>query len=192
MKRIMHRAAGALAALLLGLGVAAPAVAQSGSAGEGQDVQALEQELQAIQQELAEIRNAAMENNPELRDRQASLQSEVMTRMRDEGVNPEQDIRRLQDIATELRSGELSESEQQELAQEYRETRQELLEARRTVLDAESVQDSQAAFREDLITAMEAENPDVRELIDDFERLREELRSRSPSRGQGGAQAPVQ
>lgn len=190
MKRITHR--GALAALLLALGVSGPVVAQNGSADGQQDVQALQEELQALQQELAEIRNAALENNPGLRERQTSLQNEVMTRMRDEGVNPEQDIRRLQDIATELRSGELSESEQQALAQEYRETRQDLLEARRTALEAGPVQDAQARFREDLITAMEAENPDVRELIDDFERLRGELRGRGPSRGQGGGQPPAQ
>lgn len=192
MKRITHRGGTALAALLLALGVSGPVVAQTDSADGQQDAQALQAELQALQQELAEIRNAAMENNPGLRERQTSLQNQVMTRMRDEGVSPEQDIRRLQDIATELRSGELSESEQQALAQEYQETRQDLLEARRTALDAGPVQDAQARFREDLITAMEAENPDVRELIDDFERLREELRGQMPARGAGGGQPPAQ
>lgn len=200
MIRTRNRAPGALAATLaLTLFAGAPALAQEGGGiGQGQggargEAAELQQELRTLQRQIGEIRTSAMENNPELQERQSSLQDEVMTRMRDEGVDPEEDIRELQDMATELRSGELSESEQQELAGEYQETRQTLLEARRTVLEDEEIQSAQEEFREDLITAMEAENPDVRELIEDFENVREELRAQmggAGQRGGGGAGQP--
>lgn len=169
--------------------LAAPVFAQStegnGGGQGGGEAAALQQELRDLQRQLAEIRTAAMENNPELQERQTSLQNQVMTRMRDEGVNPEQDIRELQDLATRLRSGDLSQSEQQELAREYQQTRQELLEARRTALDDENIRQAQQDFREDLVTAMEAENPDVRALIEEFEATREALREQMQGGGPG-------
>jgi preprotein translocase subunit SecD len=145
------------------------------------------QELQSLQQSLASIREEAIEENPELADRQQSLEDRMMSRMRDEGVNPREDVRRLQDIARELRGGEVAEEERAGMMQEYQQTRQSLLQARRSAMQDSDIQQDQTALQEDIVSAMTAIDDGVPDMIDRFERLRGQVQQqRQPGSG-GGA-----
>ncbi|MEX0451376.1 hypothetical protein V6X62_06075 [Spiribacter sp. 218] len=160
-----------MAMALLTLGLATPVFGQ----GSDGDLQGKRQELQSLRQSLAAIRQSTMEANPELAERQSQLEDQMMARMRDEGVRPRQDIRRLQDIASELRQEGLEDARRESLMSEYQSTRQELLAARRAAMDDQRIRDSQLALREEMVAAMTEQDADVPEMIDRFEALREEL-----------------
>ena len=168
---LRKQAVGVLAALVCVAALAGTVQAQSGS---GQP-SASQQELQSLQQSLSAIREQAMEENPGLQERQQVLQDQMMSRMRDEGVDPREDVRRLQDIARELRSGEVPEEEQAGLMEEYQSTRQALLEARRAAMQDKRIESAQLELQDDLVGAMTEQNADVPEMIDRFEALRAAL-----------------
>lgn len=161
-------------ALVLGLG--SPVTAQESD----ENRQGKREELRELQQSLSEIRETAMAENPELQQQQDKLQTQVMSRMRDQGIEPRKSIRRLQDITRELRSGDVAEEDQAALMTEYQETREEVLAARRDALDDEGVREAQENLQDDLVEAMSEQDPAVPEMIERFEVLREEV---SGSRG---------
>ncbi|MEX0385713.1 hypothetical protein [Spiribacter onubensis] len=142
---------------------------------------AQQQELQQLQQTLSSIRQQAMEENPGLQERQQVLQDQMMSRMRDEGVDPREDVKRLQDIARELRGGEVAEEQRAGLMEEYQSTRQALLDARRAAMQDERIKNSQLELQDDLVSAMTEQNADVPEMIDRFETLRSEMAGRGGS-----------
>ena len=171
----------ALSAIVL-LGWAGTAGAQEGA----DDLQATQQALQSLQQSLSSIREQTMAANPELKQREASLQDAMMSRMRDEGVLPRKRIRQLQDMAQEMRSGEVPAEEQAAMMQEYQALRQELLDARRVAMQDEGIQSAQLKLQEDMVSAMTEQNADVPEMIERFEAMREKLSTMSRSRGNTG------
>ena len=177
---LRHRSWRILAALVCAATLAGSAVAQDGT---GQP-SASQQELRSLQQALSSIRQQAMEANPNLEERQQALQDQMMSRMRDEGVEPRQDVRRLQDIARQLRSGEVAEADRPALMEEYQSTRQALLEARRTAMQDERIQTAQTQLQDDLVSAMTEQNGDVPAMIDRFESLRSELAGQAGGSGQ--------
>ena len=160
-----------MAMALLTLGLATPVFGQ----GSDSDIQGKRQELQSLRQSLAAIRQSTMEANPELAERQSQLEDQMMARMRDEGVQPRKDIRRLQDIASELRQGDIDDERREALRTEYQTTREELLEARRTAMNDEQIRESLRVLREQRMAAMSELNADVPEMIDRFETLFQEL-----------------
>ena len=141
------------------------------------------QELQSLQQSLASIREEAINENPNLADRQQSLEDRMMSRMRDEGVNPREDVKRLQDIASELRGGEVAEEERTAMMEEYQSTRQELLQARRTAMQDSGIQEDQMQLQEDIVSAMSDIDGSVPQMIDRFETLRSNVQSQRQSGG---------
>lgn len=161
-------------ALVIGLG--SPVAAQESD----ENLQSKRAELRELQQSLSEIRETAMAENPELQQQQDKLQTQVMSRMRDRGVEPRKSIRRLQDITRELRSGDVAEEDQTALMEEYQTTREEVLAARRDALDDDGVREAQEDLQDDLVEAMSEQDAAVPEMIERFEVLREEV---SGSRG---------
>jgi len=144
------------------------------------------QELQSLQQSLASIREEAINQNPGLADRQQSLEDRMMSRMRDEGVNPREDVKRLQDIARELRGGEVAEEDRAALMEEYQSTRQALLQARRTAMQDSGIQSDQTQLQEDIVSAMSEIDGNVPQMIDRFETLRSNVQSQRQSGGGAG------
>lgn len=158
--------------------VAATGLAQAQSSDGGSSSR---QELQSLQQSLASIREEAINENPGLADRQQSLEDRMMSRMRDEGVSPREDVKRLQDIARELRGGEVAEEERAAMMEEYQSTRQALLQARRTAMQDSGIQDDQMQLQEDIVDAMSDIDDSVPEMIDRFETLRGNVQSQRQS-----------
>lgn len=145
------------------------------------------QELQSLQQSLASIREEAINQNPNLGDRQQSLEDRMMSRMRDEGVNPRADVKRLQDIASQLRGGDVAEEERAGLMEEYQSMRQSLLEARRTAMQDSGIQEDQVELQDDIVSAMSEIDDEVPDMIERFQSLRSEVQGQRRSGSAGGA-----
>ena len=173
MTMLNSRAGRMVGVVMLGLLLALSGQSFAQDATDG--LQGKRQELRELQETLSEIRQTAMADHPELQRQQDALQTQVMSRMRDAGVEPRKSIRRLQDITRELRSGEAAEEDQAALMQEYQETRESVLAARREALDDDGVRDAQEALQSDLVDAMTEQDPTVPEMIERFETLREDV-----------------
>ncbi len=158
-----------LAAVLLMISFGAQAQSQAS------DLQEKQAELQVLQQTLSSLREEAMAANPEFEQRQQSWQDAFMSMIRDEGVQPRQAIRRLQDMERELRGGELAEEDRAAMRDEYMALRQRLMDARRVALEDEELSQAREDMQQDLITAMTAINAEVPAMIDRFETLRSDL-----------------
>jgi len=185
MTMLNSRAGRMVGVVMLGLLLALSGQSFAQDATDG--LQGKRQELRELQETLSEIRQTAMADHPELQRQQDALQTQVMSRMRDAGVEPRKSIRRLQDITRELRSGEAAEEDQAALMQEYQETREAVLTARREALDDDGVREAQKALQSDLVDAMSEQEAAVPEMIERFEALREEV-TRSQSRLEMGTQ----
>ncbi len=182
---------GLLAVLLAGvMTAAAPAMAQQeGSAGNGGGAEAAKEqssgkpanaraEMRKLQKRLGDIRDQALENNPELKEQRQSLKDAVNARMAEEGVDPETDVARLREIAKKLRSGKVEGEEQKTLTKEYREKRQTLLTARRKALGDEKIQKQRKAFEDDLRAAMIEQEPETKALIAEYRKQRTQMRQK--------------
>ena len=172
---------------LLTIAVSAAGVAGIAPAQNSDGPSAQRQELQSLQESLASIREEAINENPDLGDRQQSLEDRMMSRMRDQGVNPREDVKRLQDIARQLRGGDVAEEERAGLMQEYQDKRQSLLEARRTAMQDSGIQEDQAELQDDIVNAMSAIDDEVPDMIERFQSLRSEVQGQRRSGAAGGA-----
>lgn len=148
--------------------------------------------MREAQEELERIRDQALASRPELREQQADLQQRITDRLRAEGVDPEADIQRLQEIADEIRSGEIDDQRQQELVAEYQQKRTALLEARRAALQDQAIQEDTEEFRSALLTAMREEDDSVDELISDLTEAQQTLRQEMQRGTMGGGQGQSQ
>lgn len=166
-----------------------PADASGGAAigqAEGNKLVELRLELKELQREITEIRDGALQANPELQKSQKALQESVLANVAEQGLNPEEDIERLQTIAEKIRAPEVTDKEQQKLAREYQQLRMQLMQARRTALQDPEIQKQREAFSKDLRAAMESQNPNVEDLIAQFNETQQELRKRMQAAGMGG------
>lgn len=181
---------------LLGLALAGPTVAaaqqdqQSPAAPNGEtapaeDVFAARLRVSELQQQLEGIRNRALESSPSLQEQQQALQQKVNERMEARGVDPQADLERLREIATQLRNESLAEAEQQELADEYRQKRQRLLEARNAVLGDEEIRQAREQFGQELLVAMKEVEPDVEQVIRRYNEAQAEFRRKMEAAHQG-------
>jgi hypothetical protein len=161
---------------------------EPGSQGTPGSIAEARTQMQEAQQELEQIRDQALSKRPELREQQADLQQRITERVRAEGVDPEADMQRLQEIASEIRGGDLSEERQQELIEEYESTRTALLEARRAALQDQAIQEDTEAFRSALLDAMREEDDSVDELIQDLTEAQQTLRREMHRGTMGGGQ----
>lgn len=132
--------------------------------------------VRELLRQLESIRNQALENDSALQAQQQALQQKVNERMEARGVDPQADLERLREIATQLRSSDLTEAEQQELANEYRRKRRELLEARDAVLNDKEIRQGRERFSQALLTAMKKVEPDVERIIRRYNEAQAELR----------------
>ncbi len=156
------------------------------SQGDGGAMADARNRMQELQEELEQVRDQALERQPELREQQADLQQRITERLRAEGVDPEADLQRLQEIANEIRGGGIDDQRQQELAEEYQQKRTALLEARRAALQDQSIQEDTEEFRSALLTAMRAEDENVDGLISDLTEAQQTLRREMQGDGMGG------
>lgn len=147
----------------------------AGAHAQSADLQEKQAELQVLQQELSALRQEAMAANPEFEQRQQSWQDAFMSMIRDEGVQPRQAIRRLQDMERELRGDALNEQERTAMREEFMALRERLMDARRNALQDQDLTEARESLQADLITAMAAINADAPEMIERFETLRSEL-----------------
>ncbi len=174
------------AALLALLIAAAPlhvslAEADEQQAPGAQDAELMEaqQRLQELQRQLGQIQQDTFEASDELQEKQRRLEERATAKMEDLGYDPERHYSRMQEIYERFEAGDVSEAEQQELAEEFHEAQmqlqQEQQEAMRDDEFRESMERDMREFQEDLLAAMEADYPETADLMAELEELQQRV-----------------
>ena len=156
-------------------GLCCTAQAQEAAPG-GQDNP--QQRMRAIAAKLQKAEEAALADNPDLADRRDAYQALLRDTMIEKGADPESSMKRLEEIRTEAQSGNVPAGEREALAKEFQQTRQSLVAARQAAMQDEEVAAARKAFREDLLTAMNEQNPDTPALIRELQRIRQAMQAR--------------
>ncbi|WP_290651549.1 hypothetical protein [Aquisalimonas sp.] len=143
-------------------------------------------ELQQIQQRLAEAQEQALEANPGLQAQREELEELVIRKMEEAGYDPDASMDTLESVQGRMQDESLSDEERQQMLQDAQEAQQDLQEAQQVAMQDEEVRQAQQAFQDDLMDAMREEEPETDELIEDFQRIQQEMQG-----GMGGQQGEM-
>lgn len=148
--------------LLGAVALSPPLPAQQG--GE-QDPQVLLEEMEMLQQELMQAQEAAMANNPELREQGEQLQDRMLAAMRAEGFEPMRSLDRIEQLERQLQSEDADTAGRSDLIAELHDEQQNLLMAEQAAMQNPEVQQARERFMTALLQAMREENPRTDEMI---------------------------
>ncbi|MBK1735147.1 hypothetical protein CKO15_07590 [Halorhodospira abdelmalekii] len=148
----------------------------------------VQQRLQELQQELGRIQQETLADNESLQTREKDLEERVIAKMEDLGYDPESHIARREEILERFESQELSQSEQQELAQELQIAHMALQRAQQEVWQDEAFRESMErdmrALHEDMIAAMEEAYPETADLMSEYQELFSKLQEQMHRHGE--------
>jgi chromosome segregation ATPase len=181
------RAAGTAAVLVLGaVSVSAQQMPEGhpggmmapNSQGQGneliQQVQAKRAEIQQLNQQLMQIQESTIEANPELAQQRDDLISFVDEKMAETGYDAEAARGRIEQLQGEMQSGELSTEEQQQHRQQLRQEMTSMQQAQGQIMQDEEFQAKREALNENLVAAMQEQNPQTDELISRLQTAQQE------------------
>lgn len=185
-------------ALIASVSLAQPMQSQGsavpgGQAGGGafmQQLQAKRNELEALNQQLTELRDRAIEANPELAQQRDALQSSLETGMKDAGYDMTEGRARIEELQGQMQSGELTPAEQQEKNQALRSELGEMRAAQGEAMEDAEFKKHREALNEDMIAAMKEVDPQAETLIRDLQVAQREYQqlAQQAMQQRGGAQ----
>jgi chromosome segregation ATPase len=181
------RAAGACAVLALGAvsvnaqqmpeghpgGMMAPN-SQGSQGGLMQQVQQKRAEIEQLNQQLMEIQENTIEANPELATQRDELISFVDEKMAETGYDAEAARGRIEKLQGEMQSGDLSAEQEQQHRQQLRQEMTSMQQAQGQVMQDEEFQAKRQALNENLVSAMQEQNPQTDELISQLQTAQQE------------------
>jgi len=148
------------------------------SQGQGneliQKVQAKRAEIQQLNQQLMQIQENTIEGNPELAKQRDDLISFVDDKMAETGYDAEAARGRIEKLQGEMQSGELSTEEQQQHRQQLRQEMTSMQQAQGQIMQDEEFQAKREALNENLVAAMQEQNPQTDELISRLQSAQQE------------------
>jgi len=171
---------------------------QQGSAQQAPSQQLMQQvlakraEIQNLGQELQQIQQETLEANPELAKQRDELVTLMDTKMVEAGHDPSASRDKIEELQGQLQGEELTKSERQELGTELRQEMTTLQQAQGNVMQDQEVQAKRQSLNEDLVSAMEEQNPKTEELISDLQSAQREYRQLASriQQQQGGGMPP--
>jgi uncharacterized coiled-coil DUF342 family protein len=148
------------------------------SQGQGneliQQVQAKRAEIEQINQQLMQIQENTIEANPELAQQRDDLISFVDDKMAETGYDAEAARGRIEKLQGEMQSGELSTEEEQQHRQQMRQEMTSMQQAQGQIMQDEEFQQKREALNENLVAAMQEQNPQTDELISRLQTAQQE------------------
>ena len=187
------RTALVLSSLLAAATVAGPTFAagpeQSGQAGaqaqqNGQIAQ-LQQRMRELQGKLKQVQSKAMKNNPELKEEAKALENLVLDTAREHGYEPKKNMEKMQELRKQAQNGDMSEADRKKLAEQFRAEKKSLREGQKKALDSEAVKKARKNYSDNLMAAMEAEEPKTGAMIEELQQIQNKFRQMMMSRMQG-------
>lgn len=139
-----------------------------------QQVQAKRAEIQQLNQQLMEIQENTIEANPELAEQRDDLISFVDEKMAESGYDAEAARGRIEKLQGEMQSGDLSAEEQQQNRQQLRQEMTSMQQAQGEIMQDQEFQAKRQSLNENLVAAMQEQNPKTDELISRLQTAQQE------------------
>jgi len=140
-----------------------------------QQIAAKQAEIQQLNAELEQIQVATMEANPELEAQRDEFVSLVDAKMAEAGHDPAASRDRMEAMQGQLQGDTLSEAERQEVGQKLRQEMNTLQQAQSQALQGDDVRAAGQMLNNDLMAAMEKQNPQTAELIAQLQAAQQEF-----------------
>jgi predicted nucleic acid-binding Zn-ribbon protein len=134
------------------------------------------QRMKEIQQQLGKIQQQVLSENEALRKQQEELQNLVIANMREQGVEPLEEMERLRAMGQKLQSRATPAEEKEQLAAEFQAKKEKFESARETAFATPEVKQAAETLQERTLAAMQEEEPLTEELMAEFETKQAELR----------------
>jgi hypothetical protein len=182
-RRLLHLVCTLVAACLFAGGMSSAMAVQD----EEERLLKLEIELVQLHQRLEEIQQAALANNPALEEQARELGAMMVTAMEDEGFDPEKSIARIQEIQDALQQENLATDQRLDLMEQAQAEYLMLEQAQAAAMEREEVQTAHTRFQEQVMDAMQDEDPATEEIIAEFTRKHQEYEQIQTAGGFTGA-----
>ena len=170
------------------------AIAQSDSgaqgAGKQQQAQQMMQQYRQKAAKLQQIHEATIKSNPQLASEQKQFETQVREAVQKHGYNVDKGQQRLQQMAEKLQGKNLSQADKQSTMKDFQAERQKMVTARNAALQQPDIQKSGKQLEQHTIDAMQKQNDNTKQLLDQMTKLRAQLQSAMPSPAQQGKSAP--
>lgn len=153
-----------------------PASPQANSSQLMQQIMMKRAEIQQISQELQQIQESTMEANPGLAEQRDELVALVDSKMVEAGHDPDASREKIEDLQAQLKDSELSDTERQQLDQALRQEVGRMQQSQSMAMQQEDVSSQRDSLNEDLLAAMEEQNPETPELISQLQSAQQEYR----------------
>lgn len=179
-------------ALVLGavtLVLAAPAVAQDPSSERWQDVMKVRKRIQEVAGELQKIQQVVIKNRPDLVKKQKALRVMVASRMQKQGINEEKALSEVMTLRGMLSNADIPEEKKKAIMAELRKKAMVLKKAHDAATAGPKVKKAQEEFRTGMEAAMMKVDPKARKLLEEFYKLRKQLKDLLPANPEAGKAA---
>lgn len=170
----------AFAALTFG-GMPGIATAQDGASADQQQAQQLMQEYRQKASKLQQIHEETIQSNPDLAQQQQDFEEQVRGAVEDQGYDVEKGQERVQEMAQQLQSGDLSDSERKAVMKDFQAERQQMVQARDTALQKPEIKSAGESLQQDTLAAMKKQDGQTDQLLKDMDALRGKLRANMPA-----------
>lgn len=172
------------------------AVAQDGAAANSNGTPAAQSQTQTemntlikqLRQKSATLDTAykqALETNADLREQQDQFVAMMRQAIQDQGYDLDAGQQRLQDMAKQMKTGDLSDDERTALLQKFTTERQSLNQARTAALQQPEIKQAGQSLQTATVAAMTAQNPEVEQLLQDIAKLRQQIRTAAQAASAG-------
>ncbi|MDX1571980.1 MAG: hypothetical protein R3200_15970 [Xanthomonadales bacterium] len=164
------RALGVIALFLTAIAVAQPMAqpAEEPSAEQNaamQQLQAMQQKMQNLSSELESIQMQALEEHPELQQQQEDFRELLVDTMSEQGYEAEAAMERMMSMQDQLRSGELTEAEQQSMTTELQQESMNFQAAQGQAMQDEALQTALNELQSEMQVAMIETDPRTEDLL---------------------------
>lgn len=191
MKAFKQLALALVTAAILAPGMAlAKTNASQPNAGVSSQMQSLIKEFRATARQLQQIKQKAIQSNPELQAKHEQFREKLKNAMAEAGYNVASNLKRLKEISKRLKNSKVSKTKRQALAQELRRMQRNMLQARKQVLQMSAIQSARQELHQATLAAMRKQSKRTEELINHMKELRDKLlamRKRATAQPGGGS-----
>ena len=170
------------------LGTLAPSQAEPPAAQDDpmQAARQLHGEYVELQNRLSLIQEKTIEAHPELQKQQQAFLDLMMAKMASGGdASPQDDLAAIDKLEQKLRSKDTPDSERQTLMTEYQEKAMAFRTAQVEALKDPEVRKAQDALRDATVTAMQQQDPQTRQLMEQLQQKQDEMKQMLEAAGQG-------
>ena len=125
--------------------------------------------IQEIRRQLSLIQDKTMRKNTQLVEQQGAIQQMVKEKMSAQGFATEGKLEELKALRDQLEGSQTMTAEERErIIQEFREKAMAMQKAQRKAMEDEQISTALDTFEEKLLAAMQKQNPEVDELVEEL------------------------